>query len=65
MCCSTRQRQSSGIVVLSPEDLALPSVLSLDQSLLLAWWQVVALVAGTIIIFVVAYIVFMRQEVRA
>ena len=58
-------RQSSGILVRSPEDLALPSVLSLEQSLLLAWWQVVALVAGTIIVFVVAYIVFMRQEVRA
>ena len=58
-------RQSSGILVLSEDDLALPSVLSLDQSLLLAWWQVVAIVAGTIIMFVVAYIAFMRQEVRA
>jgi ABC-2 type transport system permease protein len=58
-------RQSSGILVLTEEDLALPSALSLDQSLLLAWWQVVALVAGTIIIFVAAYITFMRQEVRA
>ena len=58
-------RQSSGILVLTEEDLALPSALSLDQSLLLAWWQVVALVAGTIIVFVVAYITFMRQEVRS
>jgi ABC-2 type transport system permease protein len=58
-------RQSSGILVLTPEDLALPSALSLDQSLLLAWWQVVTVVAGTIIMFVVAYIAFMRQEVRA
>jgi ABC-2 type transport system permease protein len=58
-------RQSSGILVLTPDDLALPSALSLDESLLLAWWQVVALVAGTIIVFVVAYIAFMRQEVRA
>jgi ABC-2 type transport system permease protein len=58
-------RQSSGILVLTPEDLALPSALSLDQSVLLAWWQVVTVVAGTIIMFVVAYIAFMRQEVRA
>jgi ABC-2 type transport system permease protein len=58
-------RQSSGLLLLTPEDLALPSALSLDESLLLAWWQVVTLVAGTIIMFVVAYIAFMRQEVRA
>jgi ABC-2 type transport system permease protein len=58
-------RQSSGLLVLTPEDLALPSALSLDESMLLAWWQVVTLVAGTIIMFVVAYIAFMRQEVRA
>jgi ABC-2 type transport system permease protein len=58
-------RQSSGILVLTPEDLALPSTLPLEQSLLLAWWQVVALVAGTIILFVAAYITFMRQEIRA
>ena len=56
--------KSSGILVLTEEDLALPSALSLEQSLLLAWWQVVALVAGTIIMFVAAYITFMRQEVR-
>ena len=48
-----------------PEDLALPSALALDQSLLLAWWQIVALVAGTTVLFVVAYLAFMRQEIRA
>lgn len=58
-------RQTSGILVLTAEDLALPSALSLDQSLLLAWWQIAAVVAGTIIMFVVTYISFMRQEVRA
>jgi ABC-2 type transport system permease protein len=58
-------RQSTGILVLAPEDLALPSALSLEQSLLLAWWQLVALVAGTVVVFVVAYIAFMRQEIRA
>jgi ABC-2 type transport system permease protein len=58
-------RQSSGILVRTPEDLALPSTLRLEQSLLLAWWQVVALVAATIVLFVAAYIIFMRQEIRA
>ena len=58
-------RQSTGILVLAPEDLALPSALSLGQSLLLAWWQLVVLVAGTTVVFVVAYIAFMRQEIRA
>ena len=31
----------------------------------LAWWQLVVLVAGTIAVFAAAYLVFMRQEVRA
>jgi len=58
-------RQSTGIVVLDPDTGALPSSLPLGQSLLLAWWQLVVLVAGTIVVFGVAYTVFMRQEVRA
>lgn len=43
----------------------IPTLLSLDQSLLLVWPHVVALVALTVICFAVAYIRFMRQEVRA
>jgi ABC-2 type transport system permease protein len=43
----------------------IPTLLSLDQSLLLVWPQVVALVALTVICFAAAYITFMRQEVRA
>jgi ABC-2 type transport system permease protein len=39
--------------------------LSLDQSFIVIWPQVVALVALTVLCFVVAYIRFMRQEVRA
>jgi ABC-2 type transport system permease protein len=44
---------------------AIPSVLPLDQSLLLAWPQVVALLALTVVCFGVGYVAFMRQEVRA
>jgi ABC-2 type transport system permease protein len=40
-------------------------VLPLDQSLLLAWPQVVALVALTMVCFGLGYVAFMRQEVRA
>ncbi len=43
----------------------IPTLLSLDQSLLLVWPQVVALVALLVVCFAAAYIAFMRQEVRA
>ena len=36
-----------------------------DQSLLLVWIQVVAIVGLTVVSFAVAYVLFMRQEVRA
>jgi len=41
------------------------SPLPLGQSLLIAWPQTVALIAGTIVLFVAGYIVFQCQEVRA
>ena len=41
------------------------SLLSLDQSLLIVWPQIVALVALTVVCFGAAYVLFMRQEVRA
>ena len=43
----------------------IPSLLSLDQSFILVWPQVVALVALTVACFALAYVTFMRQEVRA
>jgi len=39
--------------------------LPLTESLVIAWPQIVGLIAGTILLFVVGYIVFQRQEVRA
>jgi ABC-2 type transport system permease protein len=44
---------------------ALPTLLSLDQSILLIWPQVVVLVALTVAMFALAYVLFLRQEVRA
>ena len=60
-------RHSTGIVVVDEQADAgsLPSALPLDQSLQLAWWQLVVLVAATIVMFAAAYLAFMRQEVRA
>lgn len=43
----------------------LPSLLSLDQSILLVWPQIVVLTALTVAMFALAYVLFLRQEVRA
>ena len=58
-------QQSTGIVVVDQSSGALPSTLPLDQSLLLAWWQIVALFGGVVVVFAASYVIFMRQEVRA
>lgn len=44
---------------------AVASPLSLSQSLLLIWPQLTGMIAATMICFVIAYILFMRQEIRA
>jgi ABC-2 type transport system permease protein len=58
-------RQSTGILITEQNSRALPTSLPLADSLQLAWWQLVALVALTTIVFAGAYTAFMRQEVRA
>lgn len=42
-----------------------PGLMSLEQSMLVIWPQFVTIIAGTMIAFGVAYVSFMRQEVRA
>ena len=39
--------------------------LTFGASVLIAWPQIVGLVAGTIVLFVIGYVAFQRQEVRA
>jgi ABC-2 type transport system permease protein len=39
--------------------------LPFSESVLIAWPQIVGLIAGTIVLFVIGYIAFQRQEVRA
>ena len=65
VCSSTRPARAPGSSCVDQGDQALPSTLPLDQSLVLAWWQLVTLVGGTVVLFAGAYVAFMRQEVRA
>ncbi len=58
-------RQSTGIVVVEQDNGALPTSLPLVDSLVLAWWQLVVLIALAVVMFAGAYMSFMRQEVRA
>ena len=57
--------RSVGVVTALQIDRAVFSNLTVTQSLLLVWSQVVGMVAVTVVIFAVSYIVFMRQEIRA
>ena len=55
----------SGVGQLLQLSQQIPSQLSLDQSLLLVWPQIVVLFAVLVALFAAAYIGFLRQEVRA
>lgn len=57
-------QRSTGLIV-TDQTGALPSELPLGESLLLAWWQLVAIVGGAVVLFAAAYLRFLRQEVRA
>jgi ABC-2 type transport system permease protein len=39
--------------------------LPLGESVMIAWPQTVSLIAATIVLFVLGYVLFQRQEVRA
>jgi ABC-2 type transport system permease protein len=52
-----------GQAIASQEQL--PTLLSLDQSILVVWPQIVLLTALTTAVFALAYVLFLRQEVRA
>jgi len=54
-----------GLVTFAQLDRAVTSNLTLVQSLLLVWPQLVGLVALTVVCFGAAYVTFMRQEIRA
>jgi ABC-2 type transport system permease protein len=58
--------RSLGTVFLSQlQGAVIGAPLPLGQSLMLAWPQAVCLIAGSIVLFVIGYVSFQRQEVRA
>jgi ABC-2 type transport system permease protein len=63
---STQQSMLAGLGLALIERGSIPGApIPLLQSVLIVWPQIVGLVAGSILLFVIAYIVFQRQEVRA
>ena len=64
--CSIPRRARLGFMLPMQMRGAIPGApLPLDQSLILIWPQLTGLIAGMIVVFAVAYIVFQREEVRA
>jgi ABC-2 type transport system permease protein len=59
------QARSVGILSTTQLDQALADPLAFDQSLLLIWPQITALVALTVALFSAAFVQFLQQEIRA
>jgi len=58
--------RSLGPIYLSQlQGAVLGAPMPLGESLIIAWPQIVGLIAGTILLFVAGYVIFQRQEVRA
>lgn len=57
--------RSTGLLTFEQVDRAIVTELRLGQSLAIVWPQIVTLVAMTAALFALAYVAFMRQEVRA
>ena len=66
----------AGVAMLNPDAQSMTTLLAqfqgrvaaplpLDQSIMQAWPQIVSLIAGTILLYVIGYVAFQRQEVRA
>jgi ABC-2 type transport system permease protein len=63
---STQQSQLAAMGLALIEPGSIPGApLPLLQSVLIVWPQIVSLIASTIVLFVIGYVVFQRQEVRA
>ncbi len=57
--------RSLGALLPAQVDRAIAAPLALSQSLLLVWPQIVALVGVVLVFFGAAYVIFMREEIRA
>ncbi|HEV3370965.1 MAG TPA: ABC transporter permease [Xanthobacteraceae bacterium] len=63
---STQQSMFAQMGLMLLERGAIPGApIPLLESVMVVWGQIVGLVAGTILLFVIGYVVFQRQEVRA
>lgn len=58
-------QRTTGLVSITQIDRALVSNLTLSQSLLVVWPQIVTMVALTAAVFALAFVSFMRRDVRA
>jgi ABC-2 type transport system permease protein len=57
--------RSLGVITYAQIDRAVSSSLTAGQSVLLVWPQIVGMIALTVVLFAIAYVIFMRREVRA
>lgn len=57
--------RSLGVLVYEQIDRAVVGPLSLGQSLVLIWPQVIALLGCVLLFFTIGYVLFMREEIRA
>ncbi|MFP5331177.1 MAG: ABC transporter permease [Acidimicrobiia bacterium] len=58
-------QRTTGLVTIDQVDRVMSSTLTLRQSLVVVWPQMVALLAMTVALFAIAFVLFMRQDVRA
>lgn len=59
------QVRTTGLLTLEQVDQAIVTELNVTQSLGVVWPQMVVLLAMTAVLFALAFVSFMRQEVRA
>lgn len=64
MLLNPRVRTIGPFYIYSP-DLPLPAPLSIDESLSIIWPHLSALIAEIVVFFILAYIAFMKMEIRA
>ena len=63
---STQQNLLASLGLALVQQGSIPGApLPLSQSLLIVWPQTVAMIASAILLFVIGYVIFQRQEVRA
>ena len=64
-CCQPGTRALGPVLISQLQGALLGAPLPVTQSFVLIWPQLTGLIAATILIFAIAYVVFQRQEIRA